>query len=92
MICLLYHRIFSWAETAKQRDSKVKFSDKYGSILRPASLGCDVVDLIAQQPANSTGSALRRLNQYNGTIGKVSSSVGGLLEFQLYPVSLKGGG
>jgi branched-chain amino acid transport system substrate-binding protein len=83
---------FYWAETPKQRNFIVKFSEKHGTPPTAYSaLGCDVIDLIEQQPAKSIGLALRKLDQYDGTIGKVSSSVDGSLEFELYPVKFKEG-
>ncbi len=83
---------FYWAETPKQRKFTATFTEKYGSSPTAYSaLGCDVVDLIEQYPVKSIGSALRQINQYDGTIGKVSSSLDGSLEFPLYPVKLKGG-
>ena len=83
---------FYWADTPKQRNFKVKFFENYGSSPTAYSaLGCDVVDLIEQHQAKTLGSALRRLDQYDGVIGKVSSSVDGSVEFQLYPVRFKEG-
>ncbi len=83
---------FYWAETPKQRAFTATFAEKYGhSPTAYSALGCDVINLIEQQPVKSIGSALRQINQYDGIIGKVSSSGNGSLEFPLYPVTFKGG-
>lgn len=83
---------FYWAETPKQRDFIARFSRKYDSSPTAYSaLGCDVMDLIEKYPLKSIGLALRQLNQYDGTIGKVSSSPDGSLEFPLHPVMFKSG-
>jgi branched-chain amino acid transport system substrate-binding protein len=83
---------FYWAETPKQRNFIANFTEKYGSSPTAYSaIGCDVIDLIEQYPVKSIGLALRQLNQYDGTIGNVSSSPDGSLEFPLHPVKFKSG-